>query len=33
MLDSASPSPQYLTELGFEVEWSDSEDVFLQDRR
>jgi hypothetical protein len=33
MLDSSSSSPQYLTEVGFEVEWSACEDFFLQDRR
>ena len=35
MLDSqsSSSSPQYLTELGFNIEWSAREDLFLQDRR
>ena len=33
MLNSVSSSPQYLQELGFEVQWSASEDFFLQDKR
>ena len=33
MLNSISSSPQYLQELGFEVEWSASEDVFTQQKR
>jgi len=33
MLNSVSSSPQYLQELGFNVEWSASEDFFLQDKR
>jgi hypothetical protein len=33
MLNSLSSSPQYLTELGFDVEFSTSDDFFLQDKR
>ena len=32
MLNSVSSSPQYLQELGFEVEWSASEDFFSLNR-
>jgi len=33
MLNSVSSSPQYLQELGFEVQWSASEDFFLHEKR
>jgi hypothetical protein len=33
MLGSVSSSPQYLTELGFEVQWSASGDIFTQQKR
>ena len=33
MLNSTSSSPDYLTELGFEVEFSTSEDIFTQQKR
>jgi len=33
MLNSVSSSPKYLQELGFEVEWSASEDMFTQQKR
>jgi len=33
MLNSASSSPQYLQELGFQVEWDTSSDFFLQEKR
>ena len=33
MLNSVSDSPKYLTELGFAVEWSASEDIFTQQKR
>jgi len=33
MMGSLSNSPQYLTELGFDVEFSTSDDFFLQDKR
>jgi len=33
MLNSASSSPQYLQELGFQVEWDTSSDFFQQEKR
>jgi len=33
MLNSLSSSPQYLKEMGFNVEWSTSQGFFLQDKR
>jgi len=33
MLNSVSSSPLYLQELGFQVDWSASEDFFLQEKR
>jgi len=33
MLGSVSSSPKYLMELGFNVEWSASEDLFTQQKR
>ena len=33
MLNAVSSSPQYLQELGFQVEWSKNDNFFLQDKR
>ena len=33
MLNSVSNSPKYLQELGFDVQWNENEDIFLEDKR
>jgi hypothetical protein len=33
MLNSVSSSPQYLQEMGFNVDWSKNDDFFLQEKR